>query len=43
MRHKDIALTLRASFFVCIPGVVVATLWTYKAEMAHAEHTEHIK
>lgn len=31
------------SFFVCLPGIAVTSLWTYKAEMAHAEHTEHIK
>jgi cytochrome c oxidase subunit 6a len=33
----------KISFFVCIPGIAVAALWTYKAEMAHIEHTEHIK
>jgi cytochrome c oxidase subunit 6a len=30
----------RDSFYVCIPGIAVAAIWTYKAEMAHKEHLE---
>lgn len=28
----------KISFFVCIPGIAVCALWTYKAEMAHKAH-----
>lgn len=28
----------KISFYVCIPGIVVGALWTYKVESAHAEH-----
>jgi hypothetical protein len=34
---------LMGSFYVCIPGILVAGIWTYKAEMAHKAHTEHLK
>ncbi|EIW72713.1 cytochrome c oxidase subunit 6a [Tremella mesenterica] len=33
----------KISFYVCIPGIAVATLWTWKAESAHAEHKAHAK
>ncbi|WVQ85272.1 hypothetical protein IAT38_007437 [Cryptococcus sp. DSM 104549] len=33
----------KISFFVCLPGVLVGAIWTYKVEAAHAEHFEHIK
>lgn len=28
----------KISFYVCIPGIIVGGLWTYKVESAHAEH-----
>ncbi|KAI9634999.1 cytochrome c oxidase, subunit VIa [Dioszegia hungarica] len=31
----------KISFFVCIPGIAVCALWTYKAEMAHKAHAAH--
>ncbi|TYJ55868.1 hypothetical protein B9479_003391 [Cryptococcus floricola] len=31
----------KISFYVCIPGVIVGALWTYKIEAAHAEHLAH--
>lgn len=33
----------KISFFVCIPGIAVCALWTYKAEMAHKAHVAHEK
>ncbi|WVO13401.1 hypothetical protein L204_101016 [Cryptococcus depauperatus] len=31
----------KISFYVCIPGVMVGALWTYKVESAHLEHQAH--
>ncbi|AAW42443.1 hypothetical protein CNBC1700 [Cryptococcus deneoformans B-3501A] len=31
----------KISFYVCIPGIIVGGLWTYKIEAAHAEHLAH--
>ncbi|GFZ43243.1 hypothetical protein JCM24511_00962 [Saitozyma sp. JCM 24511] len=28
----------KISFYVCLPGIAVAAIWTYKSEMAHKEH-----
>ena len=42
-RLETTDLWRKISFFVCIPGIAVCALWTYKAEMAHKAHVEHEK
>ncbi|THH33552.1 hypothetical protein EUX98_g655 [Antrodiella citrinella] len=33
----------RISFYVCLPGIVVAALWVRNVEAEHAEHENHIR
>ncbi|KAK4686379.1 cytochrome c oxidase subunit 6a, partial [Tremellales sp. Uapishka_1] len=32
----------KISLYVCVPGILVGALWTYKVEEGHAEHLAHL-
>ncbi len=40
---RESGAELGFSFYVCIPGIIVGSLWTWKVEGEHAAHIEHIK
>ncbi|KAJ3491039.1 hypothetical protein NLI96_g987 [Meripilus lineatus] len=33
----------KISFFVCIPGILIASVWVRNLEAEHAEHEAHIR
>ncbi|KAH8102532.1 cytochrome C oxidase subunit [Cristinia sonorae] len=33
----------KISFYVCLPGIVVAALWVRNVEAEHAEHAHHLR
>ncbi|KAH9837037.1 mitochondrial cytochrome c oxidase subunit VIa [Rhodofomes roseus] len=33
----------KISYYVCIPAVIVTSIWVYKVETEHMEHFEHLK